>query len=98
MNIDKTIAKPLGPYTPQDTCGLDWTHVNITTLGVVISGNESHHHILNYKELLKNICWNHRFVETTDISAERYSDCYKLVGTAQNYIFNQCYSYAKQRL
>ena len=21
MNIDKTIAKPLGPYTPQDTCG-----------------------------------------------------------------------------
>ena len=23
MNIDKTIAKPLGPYTPQDTYGLD---------------------------------------------------------------------------
>ena len=55
MNIDKTIAKPLGPYTPQDTCGLDWTHGNITTLGVVISGNESDHYILNYKKRLKNI-------------------------------------------
>ena len=55
MNIDKTIAKPLGPYTPQDTCGLDWTHGNITTFGVVISGNESDHYILNYKKMLKNI-------------------------------------------
>ena len=67
MNIDKTIAKPLGPYTPQDTCGLDWTHGNITTLGVVISGNESDHYILNYKKMLKIIddllkSWKRRYL------------------------------------
>ena len=67
MNIDKTIAKPLGPYTPQGTCGLDWTHGNITTLGVVISGNESDHYILNYKKRLKNIedllkSWKSRYL------------------------------------
>ena len=95
MDIDKTIAKPLGPYTRHDTCGLDWTHGNIATLGVVISGNESDHYILNYKKRHKNIedllkSWKSRYLNlkgnVTDINSFALP---KIL-----YLVSQCFSNA----
>ena len=52
MNVDKTKAKILGPepMPPDDLYGLDWTEDAVNTLGVVLSGNETDHYILNYKK------------------------------------------------
>ena len=57
MNIDKTKAKILGPkpMPPDDLYGLDWTEDAVNTLGVVLSGNETDHYILNYKKRLKTM-------------------------------------------
>ena len=57
MNIDKTNAKTLGPepMPPDDLYGLDWTEDAVNTLGVVLSGNETDHYILNYKKRLKTM-------------------------------------------
>ena len=57
MNIDKTKAKILGPepMPPEGLYGLDWTEDAVNTLGVVLSGNETDHHILDYKKILKTM-------------------------------------------
>ena len=57
MNVDKTKAKILGPefMPPDDLYGLDWTEDAVNTLGVVLSGNETDHYILNYKKRLKTM-------------------------------------------
>ena len=63
MNVDKTNAKVLGrePMPPDDLYGLDWTEDAVNTLGVVLSGSEVDHYILNYKKRLKtmkNLLWS----------------------------------------
>ena len=60
VNVDKTIATCLGPYTPStdNFAGLDWSTQYIHTLGITISGNEGDHYNLNFKKrlnVLKNL-------------------------------------------
>ena len=69
MNIDKTKAKILGPepMPPDDLYGLDWTEDAVNTLGVVSSGNETDHYILNYTKrpkTMKNLLssWKGRYL------------------------------------
>ena len=47
VNIDKTIAKVLGPESlpPNNLYGLTWTKDPIETLGVTLSGDEDEHYI-----------------------------------------------------
>ena len=42
-------------YAPWWPYGLDWTEDAVNTLGVVLSGNETDHYILNYKKRLKTM-------------------------------------------
>ena len=55
MNIDKTIAKVLGPepLPSNNLYGLTWTKDPIETLGVTLSGDEDDHYILNFKKKAK---------------------------------------------
>ena len=69
MNMDKTKAKILGPepMRPDDLYGLDWTEDAVNILGVVLSGNETDHYILNYKKRLKTMknllsSWKYRYL------------------------------------
>ena len=57
VNIDKTIAKVLGPepLPSNNLYGLTWTKDPIETLGVTLSGDEDDHYILNFKKRLKNM-------------------------------------------
>ena len=56
MNLDKTKAKVIGPEPLPTDClfGLDWTYEPLHTLGVTLTGTETDHYILNYKNRLKN--------------------------------------------
>ena len=43
------------PMPPDDLYGLDWTEGAVNTLGIVLSGNETDHYILNYKQRQKYV-------------------------------------------
>ena len=56
-NLDKTKAKALGPEPEPSNkpFGLDGVCDPIYTLGVILSGNQEDHFILNFKKRLKNM-------------------------------------------
>ena len=57
INLDKTKAKALGPELEPSNkpFGLDWVSDPIYTLGVILSGNQEDHFILNFKKRLRNM-------------------------------------------